>query len=147
MIPPKIYTKSSYPQSPPPPKKILISLQTKNNIEIENFEPQKMTRAYVCMKISEYRPPPPPGGGQSPHFQCSIPYLKHIGLLISDVIFMEFYLVWTWWPSWSCDHKHLWKISFSPPKENLYEIWLQLAKWFLWKRCLDMHVAVKIEQP
>ena len=23
------------------------------NIEIQNFEPQKMTRAYVCMKISE----------------------------------------------------------------------------------------------
>ena len=28
---------------PPPP-----------NIEIQNFEPQKTTRAYVCMQISEY---------------------------------------------------------------------------------------------
>ena len=25
--------------------------------EIKNFEPKKITRAYVCMKISEYHPP------------------------------------------------------------------------------------------
>ena len=48
--PQKISTKSSYPQ------KILIFLKTPKNIEIQNFEPQKMGRAYVCVKISEYPP-------------------------------------------------------------------------------------------
>ena len=42
------------------PKKISIFRKTPKNIEIQNFEPQKMARAYVCMRISEY-PPPPPG--------------------------------------------------------------------------------------
>ena len=32
-------------------------------MEIQNFEPQKIARAYVCMKISECPPPPPPYGG------------------------------------------------------------------------------------
>ena len=36
------------------PQKIFIFLKTPKNIEIQNFEPQKMTRAYVCMKISKY---------------------------------------------------------------------------------------------
>ena len=31
-------------------------LKTPKNIEIQNFEPKKMTRAYVCMKILEYFP-------------------------------------------------------------------------------------------
>ena len=42
-------------------QKIFIFLKTKKNIEIQNFEPKKMGRAYVCMKISKYPPPPPPG--------------------------------------------------------------------------------------
>ena len=49
--PKKISTKSSFPP------KILIFLQTQKNIEIQNLEPQKMGRAYVCVKISEYPPP------------------------------------------------------------------------------------------
>ena len=52
--PKKISTKSSYP------KKIFIFLKTQKNIEIQNFEPKKMGRAYVCVKISEYPTPPPP---------------------------------------------------------------------------------------
>ena len=52
--PKKISTKSSYP------KKIFIFLKTPKNIEIQNFEPQKIARAYVCVKISEHPPPPPP---------------------------------------------------------------------------------------
>ena len=35
------------------PKIISIFLKTQKIIEIQNFEPQKMTRAYVCMKILE----------------------------------------------------------------------------------------------
>ena len=60
---PKISTKSSYPQ------KILIFLKTPKNIEIQNFEPQKMGRAYECMNISEYPPPPPPPLGD-PAVSC-----------------------------------------------------------------------------
>ena len=52
--PKKISTKSSYPQ------KIFIFLKTQKNMEIQNFEPKKIARAYVCVKISEYPPPPPP---------------------------------------------------------------------------------------
>ena len=48
--PQKISTKSSYPQ------KIFIFLKTPKNIEIQDFEPKKMGRAYVCVKISEYPP-------------------------------------------------------------------------------------------
>ena len=48
----KISTKSSYPQ------KMFIFLKTQKNIEIQNFEPKKIGRAYVCVKISEYPPPP-----------------------------------------------------------------------------------------
>ena len=49
----KIYPQNLHTQ------KIFIFLKTPKNIGIQNFESKKMTRAYVCMKISEY--PPPPG--------------------------------------------------------------------------------------
>ena len=53
--PKKISTKSSHP------KEIFIFfLKTKKKIEIQNFEPKKIARAYVCVKTSEYPPPPPP---------------------------------------------------------------------------------------
>ena len=48
-----------YPENFHTPKNIYFS-ESPKNIEIQNFEPKKMDRAYVCMKISEY-PPPPPG--------------------------------------------------------------------------------------
>ena len=35
-------------------KKIIIFLKTQKNFEIKKFDPIKMVRAYVCMKISEY---------------------------------------------------------------------------------------------
>ena len=63
--PKKISTKSSYPQ-----KYSFFLKNTKNN-EIQSFEPKTMTRAYVCLKISEYPPghlinttsfAPPPAG-------------------------------------------------------------------------------------
>ena len=51
MTPKKISTKSSSP-----PKNIHFS-ENPQKILIQNFEPQKMGRAYVCVKISEYPPP------------------------------------------------------------------------------------------
>ena len=53
-------TPKKYPQNFHTQKTIYFSENPKN-IEIQNFEPPKMTRAYVCMKISEYLPPPPGG--------------------------------------------------------------------------------------
>ena len=50
--PPK---KKKYPQNLHTPK-IFVFLKTPKNIEIQNFEPKNMARAYVCMKISEYLP-------------------------------------------------------------------------------------------
>ena len=49
--PKKISAKSSYPQN------IFIFLKPKKIFKFQNFEPQKMGRAYVCVKISEYHPP------------------------------------------------------------------------------------------
>ena len=56
-------TPKKYPQNLHTPKKYYFSENPKN-IEIQNFEPPKMTRAYVCMKISEYPP-----GDQKAKFQ------------------------------------------------------------------------------
>ena len=52
------------------PPKIFIFLKTPKNIDIKNFENQKMTRAYICMKILEYPPPPPPP--HPPYFLGSV---------------------------------------------------------------------------
>ena len=38
------------------PQKIFIFLKPPKNNEIQNFEPKKMTRAYLWMKISKYPP-------------------------------------------------------------------------------------------
>ena len=48
--------KKKYPQKSSYLKKIFIFLKIPPKIEIQNFEPQKMGRAYVCVKISEYPP-------------------------------------------------------------------------------------------
>ena len=47
-------TPKKYPQNSN--LKIFVFLKTLKIIEIQNFEPQKMTRGYVCMKILEYLP-------------------------------------------------------------------------------------------
>ena len=64
--PKQISTKFSNPQ------KIFIFLKTPKNIEIQNFEPKKIGRAYVCVKISEY---PHPLGFAPP---CIRPNLSNI---------------------------------------------------------------------
>ena len=35
----------------------------------------------------------------------------------------DFYYIWAWWPSWSCDLDHLNKLSFPLTKEAPNEIW------------------------
>ena len=37
--------------------------------------------------------------------------------------FKSFYHIWAWWPSWSCDLYHLYKLSFPFPKETPNKIW------------------------
>ena len=56
-------TPKKYPQNLHT-QKILIFLKTPKNIEIQNFDPQKMTQAYLRIKISEY----PPWGRTVRHF-------------------------------------------------------------------------------
>ena len=41
-------------------QKLFIFLKTQKILKFKILDPQKMTRAYVCLKISEYPPPPPP---------------------------------------------------------------------------------------
>ena len=53
-------TPKKYPQNLNTPKKYSFFWKPPKNIEIQNFEPKKMDRAYVCVYISEYPPPPLP---------------------------------------------------------------------------------------
>ena len=39
----------------------------------------------------------------------------------------RFYHIWVWWPSWSCDIKHLFPHTFSYTMEDSHEFWLQSA--------------------
>ena len=57
---PTFLTQKKYPQNLHNQKNIHFSEKPQKN-EIQNFEPKRMTRAYVCMKISEHPPPPPWG--------------------------------------------------------------------------------------
>ena len=45
--------------------------------------------------------------------------LHNIGLLFPEKILKGFYLIWAWWPSWSCDQEHLCKF-FSPTLRSLH---------------------------
>ena len=48
--------------------------------------------------------------------------------------FKVFYHIWEWWPSWSRDLDHLYKLSFPLPKEAPHKIWLWLVKRFQIRR-------------
>ena len=61
--------------------------------------------------------------------------------------FKGFYLIWAWPPSWWCDHYHLVQIYSTQFKESPYEIWVQLAKWFLRKLCFDILMGLQYEWP
>ena len=65
------------------PQKIFSFLKTQKNIEIQNFEPKKMDRAYVCMKISEY----PPGVGPTHVYDYISKYSQKC--LHEDLLFGE----------------------------------------------------------
>ena len=45
-------------------------------------------------------------------------------LRVFTIFFKGFYHIWAWWPSWSCDPDHLYKLSFPLPKEAPHKIWL-----------------------
>ena len=55
-------TPQKYRQNLHTSKKYSFFLKTPQKIENQNFEPQKIVRAYGCVKISES---PPPGGRES----------------------------------------------------------------------------------
>ena len=38
--------------------------------------------------------------------------------------FFKVFTILAWWPAWSCDLDHLYKLSFPLPKEAPYKIWL-----------------------
>ena len=67
-----------------------------------------------------------------PHtkFQCHRPFGSE------EEDFLRFYNIWAWRPSWSCDQDRLNKLSFPDILDTPYKIWLQLAQWFLRRRCL-----------
>ena len=48
-----------------------------------------------------------------------------------------FYHIWAWWPSWSCDQYTWYKFWLTYHKDSSYEIWVQMAEWFLRKLCFD----------
>ena len=72
---------------------------------------------------------------EHPMLHTKIQGHRHFGSGEEDV-FLGFYHIWAWRPSWSCDQDHLSKFSFPNPIEAPYEIWLWLAQWFLRRRCL-----------
>ena len=37
--------------------------------------------------------------------------------------FFAIYAILLWWPSWSCDLDHLYKLSFSLPKNTQQDVW------------------------
>ena len=49
-------TPKKYPQNLHTPQKYSFFLKIPKNIEIQNFEPKKIARTYVCVKISECPP-------------------------------------------------------------------------------------------
>ena len=59
------------PQNLHTPKNIYFSETPKNN-EIRNFEPPKVARAYVCVKILDESTHPPPGILASWPLSCNI---------------------------------------------------------------------------
>ena len=55
--------------------------------------------------------------------------------------------VWARWPSWSCDQYNWYKFWPTYHKESSYEIWVQMAKWFLRKLCFDVLMGLQYERP
>ena len=75
-------TPKKYPQNLHTPKNIYF-YENPKNIEIRNFEPKKMTWAYVCTKISEN---PPLGGLHKPVYQVGQPQIILILWYLSLVL-------------------------------------------------------------
>ena len=76
---------------------------------------------------------------------ASNPYLE---LCISLLVLEKkiFYHIWACWPSWSCDQNNLYKSWLTYCKESSYEIWVQLAEWFLRKLCSNILMGLQYER-
>ena len=59
----------------------------------------------------------------------------------------DFYHIWVWRPSWSCDLDCLYKLSFSIPKEAPHEIWLLIGRAVLEKKILENGGHVHLYNP
>ena len=58
-------------------------------------------------------------------------FQDHTGLLVLEKKTVKgFYHIRAWWPFWSCDLYHLYKLSFPLPTETPHKIWAWLAKRF-----------------
>ena len=128
--PKKISTKSPYP------KKIIVFLKTPKNIEIQNFEPQKIAPAYVCVKISEYPPPPPPGAGLPLTFKSRKSRLPTFEIWKSHWFFFGS-------PTFFCDPVALWRIvKLALKNKHIYteQKWKRYT-WIVW------HLYTKLCKP
>ena len=66
---------------------------------------------------------------------------KIAGLLVLEKkSFKGFCYIKPWRPSCSCDHDHLYQLSFPLPKDAPHKVWFCLAKWFQRRRCLNIMV-------
>ena len=43
-------------------------------------------------------------------------------LVLEKKIFKDFFYLWPWRPSWSCDLDHLYKFPFPLPKDDPYKV-------------------------
>ena len=57
-----------------------------------------------------------------------------------------FYHIWSCRPSWSSDLNNLYTSWLTFSKESSYEIWVQLAQWFLRKLCFNMWMGLQYER-
>ena len=63
---------------------------------------------------------------------------KTIGVLVLEKIFKGFYHICPWWPSWSCDLDHLYKLWFPLPKEAPHKIWLLIGQAFSERKMFEI---------
>ena len=61
-------------------------------------------------------------------------------------LFLKFFHIWAWQPSWSCDPFHLYKFSFPFSHKLSYELWFQTTQLFLRKTSFNFEIRVIFDQ-